>query len=238
VALGGPVVLAVVVPWRTGTLDIGYRLALVGVLAAIPLVLLAVDREASRRWPNPGRGAIVAALCVGLIGPWVGARSGHDPDSAPPYGRYRALVETVPRPLPELLIAHQGINFLYDHLTGSEAMAWAPEPELDPQTVGRIAWGIRDGEWTELAPDADPAPVRLGGEYSYVREDVWRAFLAAAGEAEATALEADDRADRLGADDLSERIGDWRNPSRVRPASLLRNRNRRPGQPSSASSQP
>jgi len=52
--------------------------------------------------------------------------------------------------------------------------------------------------------------VPLDPEYAYVREDVWEAFVA--------------RAQAEGDDDLRERLRDWRNPSRARPASLLRNR--------------
>ncbi|MCA9572578.1 MAG: hypothetical protein KC656_32280, partial [Myxococcales bacterium] len=111
------------------------------------------------------------------------------------------------RPLPELVVAHQGINFLYDHRTGREAMAWAPEPDLDPTRVGRIVWGIRGSEWVAHgAPDR----VTLDADYAYVREDVWLAFRA--------------RALAGGDPDLEARITSWRNPSRVRPAALTRGR--------------
>jgi len=47
-------------------------------------------------------------------------------------------------------------------------------------------------------------------DYTYVREDVWEALAAGARAAQD--------------DDLLDRIADWRNPSQMRPASLLRNR--------------
>jgi hypothetical protein len=104
---------------------------------------------------------------------------------------------------------HQGLSFLYGHLTWREAMHWAPESSLDRRTIGRIAWGIRPGEWIEYGAIA-PAPVPLDPDYTYVREDVWEALAAGARAAQD--------------DDLLDRITDWRNPSQMRPASLLRNR--------------
>jgi hypothetical protein len=145
-----------------------------------------------------------------MAAPWA-ARTGRDPAATPPYARYRALLARLPE-RPQLLIAHQGLSFLYGHLTWHEAMAWAPEPGLDRRTIGRIAWGIRPGEWRERGAirAGAPRPVPLDADYTYVREDVWEALVQGARAA--------------GDDELLERIADWRNPSAVRSSALVRNR--------------
>ena len=181
--------------WRADGLDLGYRLGLMAPVLAAPLIVSVV------RW-RPWTTAIgVLALPAALVG--------FDPASTPPYARYRELIAAIPRPLPDLLIAHQGINFLYDHITGHEALAWAPEADLDRRRIGRIVHGFRDGEWAAWAP-MDPAPVRLDAGYVYVREDVWEAFVA--------------RARIAGGDEVTERLDDRRNPTTVRPAAMTRAR--------------
>ena len=211
-----PLILALVLPlavclcplWRGDVLDLGYRASLLAPLTAMPLLLLA-GAEALPRFQLPGwAAALLALLCVPL------ARTGFEPTATPPYARYRALFSRIPRPLPPLLIAHQGINFFYDHVTGEEALAWAPESALERSRMGRLVWGVRDGEWVEYAPTREglPRPVRLDRDYVYVREDVFEAF-----RAEARAQ---------GDEELLERLADWHNPSEVRPEALLRNHRR------------
>jgi hypothetical protein len=195
--------------WRGDVLDTGYRLTLVSPALALPLLVLALP--APRTLPRSVAPVTLAtaALAAGVVAAPFTARAGVDPSAPQPWARYRSLVAATPRPLPALLIAHPGLNFVYDHLTGHDAMAWAPDPGTDPAVVGRIAWGIRPGEWMAWAPRSLPAPVPLDEDYAYVREDVWRAFVA--------------RAAREGDDDVRERLADRRNPSAPRPESLLRN---------------
>ncbi len=209
-----PLVMGLLVPlavclfplWRGDVLDLGYRTSLLAPLLAVPLLLLAVPPVRPGLKFRPWAVALPVLALVPL------ARFGFDPQATPPYGRFRALIARLPQPLPELLIAHQGVNFLYDHVTGREAMAWSPEPGLDRTRIGRLVWGVRDGEWMAHAPTGEglPAPVRLDRDYVYVREDVYESFLAHAREE--------------GDEELLERLADWHNPSAVRPASLLRNR--------------
>ncbi|MFZ5444489.1 MAG: hypothetical protein ACOZQL_31140 [Myxococcota bacterium] len=193
-----PLALCVLPLWRTDVLDLGYRLALMAPVFAAPL-LLGEEAPGRARWLT----LVVAVLCVPC------ARTGFDPRQAPPYGQWRALIARIPRPLPALLIAPQGFNFLYDHETGHESLAWSPEPELDRTAIWRLAWGVRDGEWLELAAGLEPQPRRLSAEVVYVREDVWEAVLT--------------RARALDDEELIERLTAPRNPSRVRPRSLRRN---------------
>jgi len=203
-ALGGllaPLLLALLPVWRG---DVGYRLALAAPLIAAPLLALAWPPAVL---PIPSRALAALALACGAVSPLL-ARAGIDARLNPPYAHYRALIAALPE-WPVLLIAHQGLSFLYGHLTWREAMHWAPEPGIDRRTIGRIAWGVRPGEWSAHGAAA-PAPVPLDPDYTYVREDVWEALTAGA-------LAARDA-------DLLDRIADWRNPSQVRPPSLLRNR--------------
>ncbi len=202
-----PLVVCLLPPWRTDVLDMGFRLGLMAPLLAAPLALAACPRI---RLPQ-SRLVFPSLFALGLVLSPL-SRFGADPADTPPYDRYRALIQKIPRPLPELLIAHQGINFLYDHETGREAMAWAPDTNLDRRKVGRLAWGVRDGEWLACMPqDSDaPQPVRLDADYVYVREDVWERLVECAEQ---------DRDE-----DLLQRIQDRRNPSRARSEALLRNR--------------
>jgi len=184
--------------WRHDALDLGYRCHLLGPVGSLAMATAALP-DALAAWVPRAAWLALPAATVGF-----------DPALQPPYERYERMVQRLPRPLPELLIAHQGLNFLYDHQTGHEAMAWAPEPELSRQQIGRIAWGIRPGEWRAVLRASDPAVVTLGDRYHYVREDVWESLV--------------QRAMDRGDDELLERIEDPRNPTRIRPAALTRNR--------------
>ncbi len=188
--------------WASHSLDLGYRLTLLGPAVAVMLLATTVPSSLTLARDQAKR-VLFAAM---LAAPWLGWQ-GWSPDQDPPYARWRVLIEAVPRPLPRLTIAHQGLSFLFDHLTGSEALPWAPEPHLDRDHIGRIAWGIRDAEWSAHGADG---VVRLDVDYAWLPESSWEAFVASAR--------------RGGEPDLLARIDDERNPSRVRPRSLLRNR--------------
>ena len=80
-------------------------------------------------------------------------------------------------------------------------MAWAPEPELDPSEIGRIAVGFE--------PDDFPDPrsvTALDPNTVYVNEATWMRLL--------------EQADP----ELRARMQSPQNPSQVRPASLRRGR--------------
>ncbi len=213
-ALALPLLVLIFPGWRVDELDLGYRLSLLAPLVAMPLLVLLLAPRLPRGDARPA--TLLLLVCFALApGSWPGI----DPAAAPPYDRYREVIQALPRPLPGLLIAHQGMSFYYDHLTGREAMAWAPEPGLDRREVGRVVHGVSAGEWLAFAPprDGQPRPVPLGHGYHYVREDLWERFL--------------DGARAEGDEDLWARLDDWRNPTRVRPAHMLRGRGVSPGGP-------
>ena len=199
-ALLVPLLVCVFPLWRTDSLDVGYRLALMAPMFAVPLL---VGRAPSLA-PLPRGWMLGVGLLIVVL-----ARSGFDPRVTPPYRAWRALIARLPRPLPTLLIAPQGFNFLYDHETGHESLAWSPEPGVDRTATFRLAWNITDGEWVEWTAGLEPQPTRLSSEVVYLREDVWERFL--------------ERARSEGDDDLHARLADWKNPSKVRPRSLQRN---------------
>ena len=177
-----PLAVVLLLPWDLSELDMGYRLALIS-----PALI----------WPLAGR--------LGQSSPWAIlllplSLFGFAPKDHPPYPHYRRQIERLPEH-PTLLIAHQGFNFLYDFETGGEAMAWAPEPELDRRKIGRIAVGFEPDDFL------DPRSVTaLDPNTVYVNEATWAQLLA---QADPT---------------LRERMLSPQNPSQVRPASLRRGR--------------
>ena len=199
-----PLFVCVFPLWRTDSLDLGYRLALMAPMFAVPLLVFGVQPLSPTLSPLRGARGIVVAILVVLF-----ARTGFDPHLTPPYAAWRALIARIPRPLPALLIAPQGLNFLYDHQTQHESLAWSPEPGLDRTSTWRLAWNVTDGEWMEWTQGLEPQPRRLGPDVVYVREDVWDQFL--------------ERAHSAGDDGFEARLADWKNPMKVRPRSLQRN---------------
>ncbi|MBT3223034.1 MAG: hypothetical protein HN348_28500 [Proteobacteria bacterium] len=181
--------------WRHDRLDLGYRLALMGPVFAAPILAIVVGEFPLAEQRRGFRASLLAGAALVGLSPF-----GFDQSLNPPYEKYESLIDKIPRPLPKLVIAHQGLNFLYDHVTGEEAMAWAPEEELNREDVWRIVWGVRRGEWMML--NARPKPLYLESEYWWVREDVWEQLV----------TEADD--------ELKVFIADWRNPDQIRPRSV------------------
>jgi hypothetical protein len=199
-ALMVPLLVCVFPLWRTDSLDVGYRLALMAPMFAMPLLLPLTPTLSPLRRARELRLAILVVVL---------ARTGFDPLVTPPWAAWRGLIARIPRPLPTLLIAPQGFNFLYDHQTGHESLAWSPEPGVDRSSTYRLAWNVTDGEWLEWTDGLEPQPQRLGPDVVYLREDVWEHFLARARSAEDEGFEA--------------RLADWKNPMKVRPRSLQRN---------------
>ncbi len=178
-------------------LDLGYRVHLYSPLFAAPLLALVL----------PERFHTVKTLALALL-LLPAAAWGPTASTTPPYGLYRAVLDAIPEPYPELLITHQGMNFLHDHRTGHEAMAWAPDPGFPDAQVRRVAYGILPGEWLAVHRRGDPDVVPLGQGYHLVGEPTWRRLVAA------STTDAG----------LADRIADWRNPTQTRPAYLLRRR--------------
>ncbi len=188
--------------WRTDTLDLGFRLSLFAPILGIPLLLSYLVTK---------RGVAIGIIVLTLLGAPLTSKSGYDIKTDPPYDLYTQMIERIPRPLPQLLITHQGINFFYDHLTGEEAMAWAPDA-TSPKDTARLVYGVSEGDWLAFL-DQHPQlswPIRLTEEYWYVNRDTFDQLIS-------WATENEDR-------ELLELLRSWRNPSRQRPQMLVRNK--------------
>ena len=177
-----PLAVVLLLPWDLNQLDMGYRLVLISPVLVWPLA------------GNIGKGSLWGMLLLPL------ATLGFAPKDHPPYPHDRQQIQRIPEQ-PNLLIAHQGFNFLYDYETGGEAMAWAPEPELERDAIGRVAVGFEPDDFL------DPRSVTaLGPNIVYVNEATWERLL--------------EQADPV----LRARMLSPKNPSQVRPESLRRGR--------------
>lgn len=190
--------------FQSGRLDLGFRLGLLGPLFTVLPALMLIGNGMPR--PIKLGFAAAAALLLLLVSPL-----GIQAKRMPPYDRYRELIARVPRPYPDKVIVHSGMNFYFGHLTRCPGVAWSPPPTEDPTRIGRIAWGIRDGEWLEFLQrhPITPAPLRIDPDYTYLREDGWEAFVRWAEES--------------GDEELLDRVYSSKNPHRRKPRYLERN---------------
>lgn len=108
-----------------------------------------------------------------------------------------------------LFIAPNALAEFFTFTTGADAMPWLPEYPLDPAKCWRIAAGMQPRELEYFAPGDSAGRVwRLPGGYVLLREQRWQTALSNAGKENDL--------------DFLERATRWPNPSRVRPAYLLR----------------
>lgn len=112
----------------------------------------------------------------------------------------------------ELIIAHNGLAEVVTFQNSIDAMPWVPEYEMEPNALYRIAFGIEAFEIKAVLGRDLKAPFqRLDLFYLLLLEEDWREFTNTVKE--------------IGEDkELLERIYAWENPSRKRPAFLLRNK--------------
>lgn len=184
---------------------VSYRMFLVFVLLA-PLAF-AQSRISNARFPTL---VLLTAACF----VWKSYDpQKHDPD----YAFFQKIATAATGQLKnrgvELVIAHNALAEFFTFTTGTDAMPWLPEYPVAPEKLWRIAADVRppELEFYGLAP-ADGLVFRLPGRYILLREDHWQQILAKA------------RTD--GDTDFIERAISWQNPSRMRPAFLLRRKQR------------
>ena len=186
---------------------ISYRMFLVFVLLA-PLVVVALLARvrAVLDFQFPVAAALLLAACVS----W----KSYDPRKHDPnYAFFQKLTGAAAKKLENrgagLVIAHNALAEFFTFTTGTDAMPWLPEYPVAPEKLWRIAAGVRLPELEFYSPPPAGAGVfRLPGRYFLLREDHWQQILAKA------------RAD--GDADFVARATDWQNPTRARPAFLLR----------------
>ncbi|MBL7804566.1 MAG: hypothetical protein JNL02_12570 [Saprospiraceae bacterium] len=181
---------------------LAYRLFLVFVLIA-PLLAAGILKIAPK-WHR----TLYALLTIAALFSWKSYRPAqHDPD----YRLFDRLTQTVMADStfrgagPVLVIAPNTLAEYFTFQTGIDAMPWLPEYGIEPARLWRIAGGMREKTVSYYAR----APVqRLPGGYLLLREDHWQNALA--------------RANAEGDTAFVEMATGAPNPSRTRPAYLLR----------------
>lgn len=183
---------------------IAWRFFLVFILIT-PLLVIDCQFIKSKR---SGVVFAVALLCCSLFS-WKSYNpEWHDPD----YALFAATTEKA-QPLlreenPELVIAHNALAEYFTFTTGTDAMPWAPEYEVDSSRLLRITAGIKLQTLRYYAGSEKEALVQsLGYVYCILPEYVWQAILQQA---------------KIANDELLlSKAENWRNPSQVRPGWLL-----------------
>lgn len=125
----------------------------------------------------------------------------------PPYALYRqvsAKVATLVSPAEvDLFVAHKSLAETMDYELRADVLPWSPEARFDRKRTWRIAWMISPWQIRSITGESE-AIFELSPSYTLLREDVWERFL-----------------DAVIDDPFYEGIIDhWKNPSRVRPAYL------------------
>jgi hypothetical protein len=115
-----------------------------------------------------------------------------------------------------LVIAHNALAEYFTFTTNIDAMPWLPEYTLPASNLWRIVADMNPQELRYFlhAADSTQVPViqALGARYCLLREDHWQLIVQQA------RIEGDTA--------LLTRAADWRNPSKQRPAYLLRRKNK------------
>ena len=132
----------------------------------------------------------------------------HDPE----YARFDAITRQTQQALAEkkvdLVIAHNALAEFFTFTTNTDAMPWLPEYPVDSAGLWRIATGIRFQTLKYFAGSQhETGIIALGFQYYLLPEYVWQEALR--------------RAKTENDEVFLAETGDWRNPSRVRPAWLL-----------------
>lgn len=111
----------------------------------------------------------------------------------------------------ELIIAHKSLAEYVVYATGTDAMSWIPEYNIEKKKLWRIAAGVKDVQYSFYLTADDLKHIRrLSPSYCFVREDVWKKFLS--------------NAKKDGNEELLSELTTWRNPDKVRPYFLLKNK--------------
>ena len=138
----------------------------------------------------------------------------HDPD----YALYKKITKNVQAHLsesssdPELIISHNALAEYFTFTTGTDAMPWLPEYQVDSSRLWRIAAGVQGQTLRYFAgPENEKTIKNIGGGYYLLPEFVWQSALKKA------------RAEQDGY--FLEMAESWLNPHRKRPDFLLKRKN-------------
>lgn len=127
----------------------------------------------------------------------------------PPYAQYKKLAaktaELVPPETCDLYVAHKMLAETMDFVLDADVLPWSPEKYFNRKRTWRIVWMITKDQILNKTGSEETVKV-LSPMYTLVREDVWEDFCTAVGD------------DPFFRDILES----WKNPSKVRPAYLSR----------------
>jgi|GEM_PF-5203334 len=186
--------------------SMGYRFFLTTLLL-IPLLAIPMLEF----MPVSVRKITASAMIIGcfFIQPYITPQQ-FDPD----YAYYHSLSlkagEHLNETDAELVVAHNGLAEVFTFKNNLDAMPWVPEYEISPKKLYRIAFGIEAFEIEAvLGRKLKGKHHQLDFFYLLLLEEEWQAFVT--------------ETERIGEEEIMERIYTWENPSRKRPGFLLRN---------------
>jgi hypothetical protein len=111
----------------------------------------------------------------------------------------------------ELIVGHKSMAEFIVYETGIDAMSWLPEYSVDKEKLWRVAADVKDVQFRYYLSSPDLMFVkRLTPSYCFVREDVWQKLI--------TLVKADNNID------LINDLNTWRNPDKVRPFFMMKNK--------------
>lgn len=133
----------------------------------------------------------------------------------PPYEDYQKMSAKLSKhegyQSSELIIAHKSLAEFLTFETGKDVMPWLPEYHIDQDKLWRVAADIESGDLRYyLNSSHRNTYLKLMPRYYFLSEKNWQRLLEKARD------EKDEQ--------FLEIINTWRNPNRVRPAFLLRNK--------------
>lgn len=182
---------------------IAYRFFLVFVLVT-PLMVIVLPQDKIKL-----SGVIFVALIVSSFFSWRSYNPKlHDPDYAVFAKVTASAQQFLSDKSPELVIAPNALAECFTFTTGTDAMPWLPEYEVDSSGLWRIAAGINLQTLRYYAEPADGKRMRtLGWRHCLLPESVWQRAIGKAKAENDTVFLEDVRL--------------WRNPSQIRPGWLL-----------------
>lgn len=184
----------------------GFRLLLVFLLLC-PLFITFLLKDVPLKYITP-------VFCTMLLFFSAFSYQSYDPSRHdPPYGLYNMMSKQLiasHEPC-ELIIAHKSLAEYVVYATGTDAMSWIPEYNIETEKLWRIATGVKDVQFSFYLSADDLKHIhRLSPSYSFVREDIWKKFIA--------------NVKKDGNEELISELTNWRNPDKVRPYFLLKNK--------------
>ncbi|MFY0601735.1 MAG: hypothetical protein JXR03_18825 [Cyclobacteriaceae bacterium] len=191
------------------TLDLSgvpYRLYHAGLLLLPLITIPAISDLKKNRILN-------CCILFGLLATSLISYKSYNPETQdPPYDFYKSITEKIvksdqPEASPELIIAHKSLAEFITFESSIDAMPWVPEYEIEDDKLYRVA----HLPFPKLfLYHTDVVPEKLRGSYYYVKNSEWNVFVKGLIKEETI--------------DLQNQHFDWKNPIRIRPDYLLKNR--------------